>query len=51
MKLNVPDFVTVLVMGIPDQLNVSYLIGSSFAGTVCGRVRTTQDIAIITDLQ
>jgi len=46
-----PIFVTLLVVDLLEKLDVSYLIGGSFASTAYGRIRTTQDVDIIAQLE
>ena len=50
MMLPEPIAVTILVTQVFEKLNISYLIGGSFASTIYGMVRTTQDIDIIADM-
>ena len=46
-----PIAVTVLVTQVFEKLNIQYMIGGSFASTIYGMVRTTQDVDIIADMQ
>ena len=46
-----PIAVTVLVTQVLEKLNIQYMIGGSFASTIYGMVRTTQDVDIIADMQ
>jgi hypothetical protein len=46
-----PVYVTLLVVDVLEKLEVPYLIGGSFASTSYGRVRTTQDVDIVAQLQ
>lgn len=46
-----PVVVTLLVIDVLERLNIPYLIGGSFASTAYGRVRTTQDVDIVADMQ
>ncbi|HRQ42561.1 MAG TPA: hypothetical protein PLD25_31990 [Chloroflexota bacterium] len=46
-----PVFVTLLVIDVLEKLDIRYLIGGSFASTAYGRVRTTQDVDLVADLQ
>jgi hypothetical protein len=50
MMLPEPIAVTILVTQVFETLDISYLIGGSFASTIYGMVRTTQDIDIIADM-
>ncbi len=49
--MNEPVFVTLLVINVFEGLGVPYLIGGSFASTVYGRVRTTQDVDIVASME
>ena len=49
--INEPVFVTLLVIDELERLDVLYLIGGSFASTAYGRVRTTQDVDIVANLE
>lgn len=49
--LSEPVFVTLLVIDVLEKLDIPYLIGGSFASTAYGRVRTTQDVDIVADMQ
>jgi hypothetical protein len=46
-----PIRVTLLVTQVFEKLGVRYLIGGSLASTIYGRIRTTQDADIVTDMQ
>ena len=46
-----PIAVTVLVTQVFEKLNIQYMIGGSFASTIYGMVRTTQDVDIIAEMQ
>ncbi len=45
-----PIEVTLLVTQVLEQLSIPYLIGGSFASTIYGMVRTTQDVDIIAEM-
>ncbi|MCC6605658.1 MAG: hypothetical protein IT327_20795 [Anaerolineae bacterium] len=45
-----PILVTLRITQTLESLNIPYLIGGSFASTAYGRIRTTQDVDIVTDL-
>ncbi len=49
--MNEPVFVTLLVINVFERLDISYLIGGSFASTAYGRVRTTQDVDIVASME
>ena len=49
--INEPVFVTLLVIDELEHLSVPYLIGGSFASTAYGRIRTTQDVDIVANLE
>lgn len=46
-----PIAVAGLVIAVLEQLDVSYVVGGSFASTVHGELRTTLDIDIVADLR
>jgi len=46
-----PIAVMVLVTQVFERLNIQYMIGGSFASTIYGMVRTTQDVDIIAEMQ
>ena len=48
---NDPIEVTLMVTVVLEELGIPYLIGGSFASTLYGMVRTTQDSDIITEMQ
>jgi len=48
---NEPIEVTLKVTGVLEKLGVPYLIGGSFASTLYGMIRTTQDSDIITEMR
>ena len=45
-----PLAVTLQVTNFFEQLNISYLLGGSFASIIYGIVRTTQDSDILTEM-
>jgi hypothetical protein len=49
--MNDPVYVTLLVVDIFENLNIPYLIGGSFASTVYGHVRTTQDVDFVAAIE
>ncbi|GIK57054.1 MAG: hypothetical protein HND44_21285 [Chloroflexi bacterium] len=49
--LSEPVFVTLLVIDVLEKLDIPYLIGGSFASTAYGRVRTTQDVDLVAEMQ
>ena len=49
--MNEPVLVTLLVINVFEKLGVPYFIGGSFASTIYGRVRTTQDVDIIASVE
>jgi len=48
---NDPIEVTLKVVAVLEELSVPYLIGGSFASTLYGMIRTTQDADIITQMR
>lgn len=48
---NEPVEVTLKVTGVFEKLSVPYLIGGSFASTLYGMVRTTQDSDIVAEMR
>jgi hypothetical protein len=46
-----PIAVTLLVTQVFEKLNIHYMIGGSFASTIYGMVRTTQDVDIVADME
>jgi hypothetical protein len=48
---NEPSEVTLRVTAVLEKLGIPYLIGDSFASTLHGMIRTTQDSDIITEMR
>jgi hypothetical protein len=46
-----PISVTLLVTQVLEKLSIPYLIGGSFASTIYGMIRTTQDVDIVAEMQ
>jgi len=46
-----PIAVTLLVTQVLEKLCIPYLIGGSFASTIYGMIRTTQDVDIVAEMQ